>query len=76
MTVSVLWLFLLVLWVGLQCVIVVFPDVYLNLSIFTVFLNKRNFISKIRISKVTDYAALIGRAFFILPAMKNVLLSH
>ena len=26
MTVSVLWLFLMVLWVGLQCVIVVFPD--------------------------------------------------
>ena len=26
MTVSVLWLFLTVPWVGLQCVIVVFPD--------------------------------------------------
>ena len=26
MTVSVLWLFLMVPWVGLQCVIVVFPD--------------------------------------------------
>ena len=25
-TVNVLWLFLTVLWVGLQCVIVVFPD--------------------------------------------------
>ena len=33
-------------------------NVYLNLSIFTVFLKNRNFISKIRISKVTDYAAL------------------
>ena len=32
--------------------------VYLNLSIFTVFLKNRNFLSKIRISKVTDYAAL------------------
>ena len=31
-----------------------FPD----LCIFTVFLNKRNFFSKMRISKVTDYAAL------------------
>ena len=31
---------------------------YLNLNIFTVFLKNRNFISKIRISKVTDYAAL------------------
>ena len=31
---------------------------YLNLSIFTVFLKNRNFISKIRRSKVTDYAAL------------------
>ena len=29
-----------------------------HLSIFTVFLKNRNFISKIRISKVTDYAAL------------------
>ena len=28
------------------------------MSIFTVFLKNRNFISKIRISKVTDYAAL------------------
>ena len=27
---------------------------------FTVFLKNRNFISKIRISKVTDYAALIS----------------
>ena len=26
MTFGVLWLFLTVLWVGLQCVIVVFPD--------------------------------------------------
>ena len=26
MTVSVLWLFLMVPWVGLQCVIMVFPD--------------------------------------------------
>ena len=32
--------------------------VYLNLSIFTVFLKNRKFISKIGISKVTDYAAL------------------
>ena len=31
---------------------------YLNLSIFTVFLKDRNIISKIRRSKVTDYAAL------------------
>ena len=30
----------------------------LNLSIFTVFLKNKNFISKIRLSKVTDYAAL------------------
>ena len=29
-----------------------------NLSIFTVFLKNGNFISKIRISKVTEYAAL------------------
>ena len=33
---------------------------YLHLSIFTVFLKNRNFISKIRIQKVTDYAALKG----------------
>ena len=32
--------------------------IYLNLSIFTVFLKNRNLISKIRTSKVTDYAAL------------------
>ena len=32
--------------------------VYLNLSIFAVFLKNRNIISKIRRSKVTDYAAL------------------
>ena len=31
---------------------------YLRLSIFTVFLKNRNIISKIRRSKVTDYAAL------------------
>ena len=31
----------------------------MNLSILTVFLKNRNFISKIRRSKVTDYAALI-----------------
>ena len=30
----------------------------MNLNIFTVFLKNRNYISKIRISKVTDYAAL------------------
>ena len=30
------------------------------MSIFTVFLKNRNFISKIRISNITDYAALIN----------------
>ena len=35
-------------------------SVYLNLSIFVVFLKNRNIISKIRKSKVTDYAALRG----------------
>ena len=34
---------------------------YLNFGIFTVFLKNRNFISKIRRSKVTDYAALTHR---------------
>ena len=33
-------------------------NVYLNLSIVTVFLKNRNFISEIRRSKVTEYAAL------------------
>ena len=33
-------------------------NVYLNFSIFTVFLKNRNFISKMKRSKVTDYAAL------------------
>ena len=27
----ILWLFLTVLWVGLQCVIVVFPDIHIHL---------------------------------------------
>ena len=38
-------------------------NVYLNLSIFTFFLKNRNFFSKIRTSKVTDYAALRGCCF-------------
>ena len=33
-------------------------NVYLNLSIFTVFLKNKNIIFKFRRSKVTDYAAL------------------
>ena len=33
-------------------------NVYLKLSIFTVFLKNKNIIFKIRRSKVTDYAAL------------------
>ena len=33
-------------------------NVYLNFSFFTVFLKNRNIISKIKKSKVTDYAAL------------------
>ena len=33
-------------------------NVYMNLSIFTVFLKNKNTIFKIRRSKVTDYAAL------------------
>ena len=33
-------------------------NVYLNLSIFTVFLKNKNIIFNIRRSKVTDYAAL------------------
>ena len=35
-------------------------NVYLNLSIFTVFLKNKDIIFKIRRSKVTDYAALIS----------------
>ena len=37
-------------------------NVYLNLSIITVFLKNKNIIFKIRRSKVTDYAALIMEA--------------
>ena len=33
-------------------------NIYLNFSFFTVFLKNRNVISKIKRSKVTDYAAL------------------
>ena len=39
---------------------------YLNLSIFTVFLKNKNIIFKIRRSKVTDYAALIGKTDMVL----------
>ena len=39
-------------------------NVYLILSIFIVFLKNRNLISKIRRSKVTDYAALTARISF------------
>ena len=37
------------------------------MSIFTVLLKNRNFISKIRISKVTDYAALIKCYIYLYP---------
>ena len=36
---------------------------YLNFSIFTVFLKNRKIISKMKRSKVTDYAALNGKFF-------------
>ena len=39
-------------------------NVYLNLSIFTVFLKNKNIIFKIRRSKVTDYAALNDSKFY------------
>ena len=39
-------------------------NVYLTLSIFTVFLKNRSFISKIKRSKVTDYAALRAKNKF------------
>ena len=38
-------------------------NVYLNFSFFTVFLKIRNIISKIKRSKVTDYAALTHPAY-------------
>ena len=41
MTVSVVWLFLTVLWVGLRCVIVVFPD-NSHLCIFPAIVTKIN----------------------------------
>ena len=42
MTVSVLWLFLTVPWVGLQCVLVVFPDhTHLRFSVSNVLINKK-----------------------------------
>ena len=47
---------------------------YLNLSIFTVFLKNRNFISKIRRSKVTDYAAL--KQFFDVAIIKCLKAKH
>ena len=48
--------------------------VYLNLSIFfTVFLKNRNFISKIRISKVTDYAVLTGVGILYVEPEQNLI---
>ena len=47
-------------------------NVYLNLSIFTVFLKNRNFISKIRISKVTDYAALSDCTFYFITVVAEI----
>ena len=41
MTVSVLWLFFMVLWVGLHCVIVVFPDHTHLLLTLVVFVNQK-----------------------------------
>ena len=43
----------------------------MNLSIFTVFLKNWNFISKIRRSKVTDYAAFSGRVDLFLEFVDN-----
>ena len=40
---------------------------------FTVFLKNRNFISKIRISKVTDYAALTKVLKFIIGLLQSSL---
>ena len=48
-------------------------NVYLNLSIFTVFLKIRNFISIIRRSKVTDYAALIQSSRFQKQSLRSTI---
>ena len=45
----------------------------MNLSIFTVFLKNRNLISKIKRSKVTDYAALIKTFKIILYSQRALL---
>ena len=51
---------------------------YLNFSIFTAFLKNRNIISKMKRSKVTDYAALrlgkhtyFSKLFFFLEKLYN-----
>ena len=49
----------------------------MNFSFFTVFLNKRNIISKIKRSKVTDYAALTpGHTFNVIIISLQMLKSH
>ena len=40
-TVSVLWLFLMVQWVGVQCVIMIFPDHIYSFTYTTCFLNDK-----------------------------------
>ena len=48
-----------VVWIVITCQdLRKWQNVYLNLSIFTVFLKNKDIIFKIRRSKVTDYAAL------------------
>ena len=52
-------------------------NVYLNLSIFTVFLKNKNIIFKIRRSKVTEYAALNGTfLYFKMCAHLGTYFSH
>ena len=49
--------------------------VYLNFSFFTVFLKNRNISSKIKRSKVTDYAALKIDFLFLQLNNESILLS-
>ena len=49
---------------------------YLNFSFFTVFLKKRNISSKIKRSKITDYAALSGSLAALVPTNSFIIVIY
>ena len=68
-TVSVLWLFLALQWVGLRCVIVVFPDhTHLLFSIFLNFLSSEIFKS-MSLSISTSFFCEFGKRLLVVRIM-------